>query len=790
MFALRKSLSRYSFFNSVPRANVVAVSVLMTVLSGCSDGTVSGDPSGADSTVGCDGSCGLLSNARLEIADVETILAQAVQEAQARSVDATIAVVDRVGNVLGVYRMGDPADRIVMISSGFTDPDGVIGPTPDETHEIRGGLEGIRLPEALPGGGGTFSVVNIDQLAAISKAITGAYLSSEGMAFGSRTANQIVQEHFNPGEDFQPAGPLFGVQFSQLPCGDFTTLKTANSGSLGVSPGPHGAPLGLAADAGGLPLYKNGAVVGGIGVLADGVYGVDKFIADVDQDIDELIAIAGTSGFGAPLDRRDRVTVEGKVFRYSDADFSDLISDPSAAPALTTLDSTVGSLIAVRNYTDGRVQRGTVFGLPESGIAADNGATFDASLDAFVVVDPDNSGGSVNRYPPRAGSADPSLGTTQPLQVNEVTSILENALRVANRSRAQIRRPLNTPARVTMAVVDTRGEILGVIRGRDAPTFGADVAVQKARTSAFFSSPDAADYFLNPSLTSEAEVGEDIFDEQTENSFPDAIYVQPGFLQGIPDLSQRSNLADYVATVRTFLDNPAALSDGAFGFSDRAGGNMSRPFYPDGINSNALGAGTEGPFSKPYGFQCEAGTGVDALGRPTSCEWSVFSTGLQLDLIYNEVLNGVVDSSLPTSDGVDIAIPASSGVTISEREVTPQTFCPGRSLLNQLGRPATREVNDVRLANGLQIFPGSVPIYRGDTLVGAIGVSGDGVDQDDMISFLGVHNAGLETNGAIGNAPAAMRADQLTPRGVRLRFIQCPQSPFIGSTEDNVCDGL
>src|SRR3546814_10505940 len=39
-----------------------------------------------------------------------------------------------------------------------------------------------------------------------------------------------------------------------------------------------------------------------------------------------------------------------------------------------------------------------------------------------------------------------------------------------------------------------------------------------------------------------------------------------------------------------------------------------------------------------------------------------------------------------------------------------------------------------RLQNGIQIFPGSVPIYRGGRLVGGIGVSGDGIDQDDMRS--------------------------------------------------------
>src|SRR3546814_9313676 len=68
-----------------------------------------------------------------------------------------------------------------------------------------------------------------------------------------------------------------------------------------------------------------------------------------------------------------------------------------------------------------------------------------------------------------------------------------------------------------------------------------------------------------------------------------------------------------------------------------------------------------------------------------------------------------------------------------------------------------------RLQNGIQIFPGSVPIYRGDRLVGGIGVSGDGIDQDDMISFLGLHNAGARVGG-IGNAPPAIRADRIVVR--------------------------
>jgi hypothetical protein len=72
------------------------------------------------------------------------------------------------------------------------------------------------------------------------------------------------------------------------------------------------------------------------------------------------------------------------------------------------------------------------------------------------------------------------------------------------------------------------------------------------------------------------------------------------------------------------------------------------------------------------------------------------------------------------------------------------------------------------LPNGIQIFPGSTPIYKNGTLVGGIGISGDGVDQDDLIS----------AGGANGFAPApAIRSDQVFVRGVRLPFLKFPRSP-------------
>jgi hypothetical protein len=89
--------------------------------------------------------------------------------------------------------------------------------------------------------------------------------------------------------------------------------------------------------------------------------------------------------------------------------------------------------------------------------------------------------------------------------------------------------------------------------------------------------------------------------------------------------------------------------------------------------------------------------------------------------------------------------------------------------------------------NGIQPFAGASPIYAGSTLVGAVGVSGDGIDQDDMVGFLGLQRAssGAVIKGAVGHAPKAIRSDRLG-----LRYVQCPQSPFINSDAQNVCAGF
>lgn len=579
----------------------------------------------------------------LTVADVEKIISQAVGEAQARNVRGTVAVVDRVGNVLGVFRMTG-ASATFTIRSG---------------RNVTGGLEGIAI---LP-----------DGFAAISKAITGAYLSSSGNAFSTRTASQIIQQNFNPGEISSPSGPLFGVQFSQFSCSDLMARQV--DGSFG----PKRSPLGLSADAGGLPLYKNGFVVGGIGVITDADYSLDLNIQNFDIDNDELVAVAGASGFSAPTDiRANRITADGRTLRYTDSE--SLASNPGASVPFATLP---GGLIAVPGYVAAATTAGTGYGSAMSGIRPDTGSF--ASLNGYVLVDAFN----LNRYPITGG-------TDSLLTSVEVNQILLSALDVANRARAQIRRPTGSAAEVTITVVDTQGVVLGLVRTPDAPVFGTDVALQKARTAAFFSNINAA----------------------TElNSLPAANYLVP---------ASSSSISSYVTQLQNFLGNPTSLSNG-IAYSNRAIGNIARPYFPDGI----AGA-PQGPLSKPISG------------------WSPFQQGLQLDLSYNNLIASAVGS--------------------------PVVGCTG---LN-------------KLRNGIQIFPGSVPIYRGNQLVGAIGVSGDGVDQDDMIAFLGLANAGQILATGIANAPAGIRADTLVPAGTgtRLRYVQCPQTPFNNSSAQNVCAGL
>jgi uncharacterized protein GlcG (DUF336 family) len=242
------------------------------------------------------------------------------------------------------------------------------------------------------------------------------------------------------------------------------------------------------------------------------------------------------------------------------------------------------------------------------------------------------------------------------LTAADVATILGQAARQTTVTRAAIRQPLNSAARVSVAVVDLDGSVLGFFQNDDAPNFGIDVSVQKARTANFFSGPGAAD-----------------------------------------DLRR--------AGLGTFLRDGLAL-DGSVAFTSRAVGFLAQPFFPPGI------PGTEpGPLS---------------AGAPPV--WSPFNTGLPLELLCGALEDALVRGIVPAR--CSAAIP--------------------------------------RLPNGITVFPGGVPLFKDGRLAGAVGISGDGVDQDDLIA----------SAGAMGfDAPSERRCDQLVIRGVRLPYVKFPRHP-------------
>jgi uncharacterized protein GlcG (DUF336 family) len=245
------------------------------------------------------------------------------------------------------------------------------------------------------------------------------------------------------------------------------------------------------------------------------------------------------------------------------------------------------------------------------------------------------------------------------LSVTEVKQILAQAAGQAFLTRAAIRQPQNSAAEVNISVVDVDGTVLGIFSTADAPVFGFDVCVQKARTAAFFSKASAAAELRSVGMGS---------------------YVNAAGGDGI-------------------------RLDGSIAFSDRGQGFLSRPFFPDGIDETE-----HGPFSVPIE------------------EFSPFNVGLQLDLIMPALEKFLATGMLSLND------------------------CTGLAALK----------------NGIQIFPGSVPLYKNGKLVGAIGISGDGVDQDDLIAAMG--STGFE-------APPDIRCDTVFVRDTRLPFVKFPRNP-------------
>jgi uncharacterized protein GlcG (DUF336 family) len=420
---------------------------------------------------------------------------------------------------------------------------------------------------------GNFGVAVDSKELAVALARTAAFFSNNQAPLSTRTVRFISGVHFPPGVTNAPNGDLYGIENTNRGCPLNATFVPGKN--IDPARSIDGLSLGLGiitgkadttdsdpttVNPGGVPLFKNGSVVGGVGVVS------------TSSDAAEFAAFSGASQSG-------------------------LLPDASQLPPPGVV--IIGGIaLPLINQTT-----------PPNGIGP-------GTVAGTYSIGPLNG-----TLPPEGDLVGPSAGVSG-LTQSDVANIINQAVATAEITRAVIRLPPSSRTKMTIAVTDLDGTVLGLHRMPDATVFSIDVAVAKARNVIYFGNPPGS---------------------------PD--------LPGVP--------AGTAVTNRTI------------GFG-------AQPFFPPGIDGSG-----PGPFFNLYTF--------------------------------------------------DIAHPCTQGSQPLN--------------LNQ---------------NGVVFFPGSVPLYKNGVLVGGLGVSGDGVDQDDFVTNAGAK--GFE-------APDNVRADQVLIDGVRLPYLKFPRNP-------------
>jgi uncharacterized protein GlcG (DUF336 family) len=340
-------------------------------------------------------------------ADVTAIVQAAAVTAQSDTM--VIAVVDRMGNILAVYKEASAPE---MSLGNFGD------------------------------------MVPTDDLA-VALARTGAFFSNDQAPLSSRTVRYISGVHFPPGVANAANGALYGIENTNRGCtlaaGLATTVPPATT-IAGTSPGL-GVITGKAdtmdsqsfsVNPGGLPIFKNGVLVGGVGV-AGVSYDVAEYVALTAMDV-------GTDGIALPaLPAPGEVVIDGIALPFV---------DQTTAPA---------------GVTPG---------------------TFNA---AFYTLGPMASPGP----DPTGDLIPPTNGPIGGLTAAQVAQIVDNAVATANATRALIRLPPGVKAKMTIAVSDLDGTLIALHRMDDGTVFSIDVAATKARNVVYFSGPTRQPADLN-----------------------------------------------------------------------------------------------------------------------------------------------------------------------------------------------------------------------------------------------------------------------------------------------------
>ncbi len=451
------------------------------------------------------------------------------------------------------------------------------------------------------------------------------------------TADDIpLPSRFNVPTAFIPPGKQMDppLSYGEYILSAADRLSTAN----------HYQSRGIATLPGGIPLYKYGTLVGGIGVFFPGDTGFaseenSRLSADFDPSKPDrtleaefmgLAAAGGSRAFGFPVGTLDGI------------------------PALPGF-NIPGGRIDLAGITLDIIGPGGLKG-PQNLVtyAKANLGVGGGSLtgDVFQPIDSTGDMFKPGKTVPSGYLVTPHAGVG--ISAADVNKIIMQGVQEALKVRAQIRLPLGERTRMVFAVADSTGAVLGLYRMPDATVFSIDVAVAKARNMAYY---------------------------------------------------------DNAALLQT-VDQVSGVPKGV-AFTNRTFRYLASPFFPVGIDT-----APPGPFS---------------------------------------ILN---DPGIDRKTGLEVGppLPASAYTSV----VGFDAFNPGTNF------HATAAGINPANQNGIVFFPGSSAVYKGGHIVGGFGVSGDGVDQDDVMTNFGIQ----------GYAPPVnIRADHYSVRGVRLPYLKFPRNP-------------
>ena len=550
----------------------------------------------------------------LTAVDVDRIIARAA--AATDRTDVHIAVVDRTGGILGAFNKAGAftsgedniAVALARTTAFFSNSQAPLSSRTVETlasfHFPPTFSSRLLSPREWPNSAQLSSALSF---LAPRRTTTGIVGTPQGPLWQINSTNRgadIATGATDPVTFFEPGADAFGPS---------TNID-------GSTPSP-----GIVLLPGAVPLYKAGRLVGGVGVF-------------VGSNFPDPVDLNGVTGPNVEL--AEFCAIEGASGREAQDGGDNYFLEIPSEGAITI----VGILLPyVKQVTR---PAGTSRDTVPIGFAPGFSTPVDLRWRSF-----DLGGGQVDPFNFLIGPREARYGTNQvdtnTLPVNErdarrlteadVRLIIDQVVESANLTRAQVRLPLGSGAKVIATVVDTRGLILAHFRMEDTLCDAVDVVPAKARSVVY--------YCLPSSLPTSAAFNNDVW---------------PGFPTSDP--------------------RGVALTTRTLGF-------LSQPFFPPGIDENPPGP------------------------------------------LYN------------------------------------------LALANQLPGQIERWGNapsDPGYQNGLTFFPGSVPLYKNGELVGALGVSGDGVEQNDLIAADG--GRGFEP-------PPELRIDNFSFQGVRLPYLKFPETP-------------